>query len=41
MEYKKHIVRTLRLQQQLLITVQEYKVWQISLWQTRALRMHY
>jgi len=26
MEYKKHIVRTLHLQLQLIITVQEYKV---------------
>jgi len=41
MEYKKHIVRILRLQLQLIITFQEYKVWQISLWQTRACRTHY
>jgi len=40
MEYKKHCQNTTSTAATD-ITVQEYKVWQISLWQTRACRTRY
>ena len=41
MEYKKKHILVRTLQLLLIIAVQEYKFWQISLWQTWARRTHY
>jgi len=42
MEYKNMFLSEhMHLQLYLIITVQEYKFWQISLWQTWARRTHY